>query len=93
MTTLTILTHSRCPYQFRSVLLHEPQPHDDHISVHVYIVVLHECKFLCELIEVILLPFHISTPNQIFAPLPSTCILISFIVMTPVHVLLIVLWC
>jgi hypothetical protein len=46
MTTLTILTHSRCPYQSRSVLLHEPQPHDNHISVHVYIVVLHECQVL-----------------------------------------------
>jgi hypothetical protein len=42
MTTLTTLTHSRYPYQSRSVLLHEPQPHDDHICVHVYIDVLHE---------------------------------------------------
>jgi hypothetical protein len=34
-----------------------------------------------------------STPNHIFAPSSATCILISFIVMTSVLILLIVLWC
>jgi hypothetical protein len=46
MTTLTTLTHSRCPYQSRSVLLHEPQPHDDPIDVHIYVDVLYECQVL-----------------------------------------------
>jgi hypothetical protein len=46
----------------------------------------------CTLIEVILLPFQTSTPNQIFALAPPTCIFISFIVMMHVLVLLIVLW-
>jgi hypothetical protein len=44
------------------------------------------------LIEVILMPFQMSTPNQIFAPAPPMCILISFIVTTHVLVLLIILW-
>jgi hypothetical protein len=39
---VSTLTHSCCPYQSPSVLLHEPQPHDDHICVHIYIDVLHE---------------------------------------------------
>jgi hypothetical protein len=50
-------------------------------------------KFSCMLIEVILLPFQTSMPNQIFTHVPPTCILISFIVTMLVLVLLIVLWC
>jgi hypothetical protein len=48
-------------------------------------------KLLCMLIDVILLPLHTSMPNQIFAFVPPMCILISFIVKTPVLILLIVL--
>jgi hypothetical protein len=46
MTTLTTLTHSRCPYQSRSVLLHKLHPHGGHINVHVYVDVLYECQVL-----------------------------------------------
>jgi hypothetical protein len=46
MTTVTTRTHFRCPYQSCSVLLHEPQPHADHICVHVYVDVLHKCQVL-----------------------------------------------
>jgi hypothetical protein len=46
MTTVTTRTHFRYPYQSRSLLLREPQPHINHISVHVYIDVLHECLVL-----------------------------------------------
>jgi hypothetical protein len=42
MTTLTTLTHSRCPYQSRSVLMHETQSHGDHIYIYIYVDVLHE---------------------------------------------------
>jgi hypothetical protein len=49
-------------------------------------------KCSCTLIEVILWHFQMSTPNQIFAPAPPTCILINFIVTMPVFILLIVLW-
>jgi hypothetical protein len=46
MTTVTTQTHFHCSYQFRSVLLHEPQPHGDHIGIQVYVDVLHECQML-----------------------------------------------
>jgi hypothetical protein len=43
---MTTRTHFCSPYQSCSVLLHEPQPHNDHIDVHVYVDVLHECQVL-----------------------------------------------
>jgi hypothetical protein len=46
MTTVTTQTHFRCPYQSHSLLLCEPQPHDNHIGVHIYVDVLHECQVL-----------------------------------------------
>jgi hypothetical protein len=46
MTTVTTRTHFRYPYQSHSLLLREPQPHDDHISVHIYVDVLHEYQLL-----------------------------------------------
>jgi hypothetical protein len=52
-----------------------------------------EVKLSCALIEVILLPWQTHMPNQIFAPVPPACILISFIVTTHVLILLIILWC
>jgi hypothetical protein len=33
--------HSRFLYPYPSFLLHESQPHDDHIYVHVHVDVLH----------------------------------------------------
>jgi hypothetical protein len=27
-------------------MLHEPWPHDDHIGIHIYVDVLHECQVL-----------------------------------------------
>jgi hypothetical protein len=38
------MIHSRFPYPYPSFLLHESRPHDDHIYVHVYVDVLHECQ-------------------------------------------------
>jgi hypothetical protein len=34
--------HSHFLYPYSSFLLHESQPHDDHIYVHVHVDVLHE---------------------------------------------------
>jgi hypothetical protein len=42
MDTATHIYSDCCPYPPRSVLLHEPWPHGDHICVHVYIDVFHE---------------------------------------------------
>jgi hypothetical protein len=42
MIHTSILIHSRFPYPYPSFLLHESQPHDDHIYVHVYVDVLYE---------------------------------------------------
>jgi hypothetical protein len=42
MVHTSTLIHSRFPYSYPSFLLHESQPHDDHIYVHVYVDVLHE---------------------------------------------------
>jgi hypothetical protein len=97
MTTVTTRTHFRCTYQSCSLLLHEPLPHNDHIGVHIYVDELHECQVLlhtdlgCTL--PFLFPLHTSTPNQIFAPMPSTCLAFSFIVNLSILVLLIVFWC
>jgi hypothetical protein len=49
-------------------------------------------KLSCTLIEVKLMPLQTRKPNQIFAPVTSTCILISFIVKIFV-LILIILWC
>jgi hypothetical protein len=46
MTTVTTRTHLRCPYQSRSLLLREPRPHSDHIGIHIYVDVHHECQVL-----------------------------------------------
>jgi hypothetical protein len=42
MVHSSTLIHSRFPYPYPSFLLHESQPHDDHIYVHVYVDALHE---------------------------------------------------
>jgi hypothetical protein len=46
MTTVTNRTYFQCPYQSRSVLLHESHPHGDHIGIHIDINVLHKCQVL-----------------------------------------------
>jgi hypothetical protein len=46
MTIVTTRTHFCCLYQSRSLLLHEPRHHCDHINVHIYVDVLHEYQVL-----------------------------------------------
>jgi hypothetical protein len=46
MTIVTTRTHFRCLYQSLSLLLREPRPHGDHIGIHIYVDVLHECQVL-----------------------------------------------
>jgi hypothetical protein len=44
MINTSTLIHSRFSYLYPSFLLHESRPHDDHIYIHVYVDVLHECQ-------------------------------------------------
>jgi hypothetical protein len=52
-----------------------------------------DIKLSCTLIYVVLLPLHISTPNQILVHVPLMCLAFNFIVRLSGLVLVIVLWC
>jgi hypothetical protein len=66
MHTITRI-HSRFLYPYPSFLLYESRPHDDHIYVHVHVDVLHRRQVVLYTDLGVLLPLHISTPNQILA--------------------------